>query len=249
MALYEALEVRAVRGTDPAIEALDYVRQVTARRSRLAGESVEAPVGHVTDRWRRLVFEGRKDINGSMYEVAAFEALNDGLRSGDLYALGSRRYQTFESYLLTKEHWSQLKETPSILPTLGRWTIVDRFGLAYPTTSLLLDSLSGLPRISSVDAVRARLYVLSAEQGGRRSPIATGYRAGCWIDPIDPSIGGNDGIVTVEDGTLIAPGEEGIAHIYFLFPELVQDKPKPGTTFEIREGFRLVARATVISTT
>jgi hypothetical protein len=65
---------------------------------------VEAPVGHVTDRWRRLVFDGRKDINASMYEVAAFEALNNGLRSGDLYALGSRRYQTFESYLLPKEH-------------------------------------------------------------------------------------------------------------------------------------------------
>src|SRR5438067_7096708 len=82
-----------------------------ARRSRLGGERIEAPLGHVTDRWRRLVLEGRKDINASMYEVAAFEALNNGLRSGDLYALGSRHYQTFESYLLANEHWSQLKET------------------------------------------------------------------------------------------------------------------------------------------
>jgi len=46
-----------------------------------------------------------------MYEVAAFEALNNGLRSGDLYVVGSRRYQTFESYLLSKEHWAQLKDT------------------------------------------------------------------------------------------------------------------------------------------
>jgi hypothetical protein len=89
MTLYEALDVRAVRGSDPAIEALDYVqklnargRRVTPRRSRLGGERVEAPLGHVTDRWRRLVFEGRKAINASMYEVAAFEALNNGLRSG-----------------------------------------------------------------------------------------------------------------------------------------------------------------------
>src|SRR5438270_11989850 len=49
-------------------------------------------------------------INASMYEVAAFEALNNGLRSGDLYVLGSRRYQTFESYLLTKEHWTHVKQ-------------------------------------------------------------------------------------------------------------------------------------------
>jgi hypothetical protein len=54
-----------------------------------------------------------------MYEVAAFEALNNGLRSGDLYALGSRRYQTFESYLLPKEHWTQLKETGQTRLALG----------------------------------------------------------------------------------------------------------------------------------
>jgi len=48
LALYEAIEVRAVRRTDPALEALDYVeqlnsrgRRVTARRSRLGGEQVE----------------------------------------------------------------------------------------------------------------------------------------------------------------------------------------------------------------
>jgi len=79
LALYEALDVRAVRGSDPAIEALYFIQQlrargrrVTARRSRLGGEPVEAPIGHVTERWRRLVFEGRKGINPSMYEVAAF---------------------------------------------------------------------------------------------------------------------------------------------------------------------------------
>lgn len=126
LALYEALDVRAVRGSDPAIEALDYIQQlnargrrVTARRSRFGGEPVEAPIGHVTERWRRLVFEGRKGINASMYEVAAFEALNHGLRSGDLYVVGSRRYQTFESYLLSKEHWARLKTTGQTRLALG----------------------------------------------------------------------------------------------------------------------------------
>jgi hypothetical protein len=126
LALYDALQVHAVRGSDPALEALDYTQQlnargrrVTARRSRLAGEQVEAPVAHVTERWRRLVFEGRRAINSSMYEVAAFEARNNGLRSGDLYVVGSRRYQTFESYLLSKEHWIQLKENGQTRLALG----------------------------------------------------------------------------------------------------------------------------------
>ena len=99
-----------------------------------------------------------------------------------------------------------------------------------------------------MDAVRARLYVLSTEEGGRRTRIATGYRAACWIEPIDPAIGGNDGLVTVEDEDSIAPGSENVVHIRFLHPDLVGDKLKSGLTFEIREGARVVARATVIST-
>ncbi|MDQ6671506.1 MAG: hypothetical protein M3069_12275 [Chloroflexota bacterium] len=50
MALYEPLEVRAVRGADSALQALDYVQQlnargrrVTARRSRLGGERIRSP--------------------------------------------------------------------------------------------------------------------------------------------------------------------------------------------------------------
>jgi len=126
--------------------------------------------------------------------------------------------------------------------------IDDHFALAHPTMSWLLEKSYALPGASPVNAVRVRLYVLATAEGGRRGPIATGYRAGCWIDPIDPAVGGNDGIVTVEDGTLIAPGAEGLAHIRFLFPELVQDKTQPGTSFELREGRRVVARATIIST-
>jgi len=129
LALVGTLEFRAVRGTDPALEALAYVRRlaerkrrVTARQHTIAGERVEAgpqgdpvalgaleaPLGHVTERWRRLVFQGRKHINANFYEVAAFEALRAGLRSGDLSVVGSRRYRDFESYLLPKERWAQV---------------------------------------------------------------------------------------------------------------------------------------------
>jgi TnpA family transposase len=54
------------------------------------------------------VFEGRKSINPNFYEAAAFEAVKDGLRSGDMYVVGSRRYQNFESYLLPRERWKEL---------------------------------------------------------------------------------------------------------------------------------------------
>jgi hypothetical protein len=35
MALYDALEIRAVRGTDPAIEALDYIQRLNTRGRRV----------------------------------------------------------------------------------------------------------------------------------------------------------------------------------------------------------------------
>jgi translation elongation factor EF-Tu-like GTPase len=101
------------------------------------------------------------------------------------------------------------------------------------------------PRIG---AVRARLHLLGTEEGGRRTPIATGYRAACWIDPSDPVAGGHDGVVTIEGDQRIAPGEEMVVHIRFLPPDLVGDKPRPGVTFDIREGARVVGRATVLST-
>ena len=95
--------------------------------------------------------------------------------------------------------------------------------------------------------VRVQLHVRTAEEGGRHGPIATGYRAGCWIEPIDPDIGGNDGIITVEGADLIAPGSDGIASMHFLHPELVQHKLRPGSSFDIREGRRVVATAVVLS--
>ena len=116
LALADTLTVRAVQGIHPALEALDHVRRVgahhrrvTRRRQTLAGVAVEAPLGQVTDRWRRLVFEGRRGLNAAFYELAALESLKDGLRSGDLYVVGSRRYASFESYLLPKDRWVQLR--------------------------------------------------------------------------------------------------------------------------------------------
>jgi TnpA family transposase len=116
LALLETLDLRAASETHPALEALAHVqragahqRRVTRRRQTLAGEIVEAPLGHVTERWRQLVFEGKRHLNATFYELAALEALKDGLRSGDLYVLGSHRYASFESYLLPKDRWTQLK--------------------------------------------------------------------------------------------------------------------------------------------
>ncbi len=84
MALYEAVEVRAVRGSDPALEALDSIQQlnargrrVTTRRSRLGGNQVEAPIGHVTERGVDWCSKGARPSTRQEGRIAS-----DGARSG-----------------------------------------------------------------------------------------------------------------------------------------------------------------------
>lgn len=112
LAFYGALRFQAVRGADdPALRALDHVqrfdrrdRRVTALRQRIDGASVVAPCGHLTPRWRRHALDGGH-IHPNFYEAAAFDALRARLRSGDTAVDGSRRYRTFESYLLPAATW------------------------------------------------------------------------------------------------------------------------------------------------
>ena len=61
---------------------LDQVRGLSGAEYLLVtadGRVVRAPLGHLTDRWRRHVVKGRK-IAAAYYEAAAFESLKEGLR-------------------------------------------------------------------------------------------------------------------------------------------------------------------------
>ncbi len=60
-------------------------------------------------RWKRHTLT-EESINPNYYELAAFDRLQDGLRSGDIAVTGSRRYQAFDDYLLSPQQWQQLKK-------------------------------------------------------------------------------------------------------------------------------------------
>lgn len=119
LSFYGALRFQAVRGPDdPALRALDHVqhlaqhdRRVTALRQRVAGTMLAAPFAHVTRRWRKHIYDAQKKIRPNYYEAAAFDGLRARLRSGDIAVVGSRRYRTFESYLLPKASWRAAVQT------------------------------------------------------------------------------------------------------------------------------------------
>jgi len=116
LSLYQALDFQPFRRSEPSLQALEYVsnlaklrRRVTAKEQRVGKVKMKAPLGHLTKRWRKHALDGKK-ITPTYYEAAAFEALKGQVRSGDVAVSGSRRYRSFENYLLPPVHFEQLTE-------------------------------------------------------------------------------------------------------------------------------------------
>jgi TnpA family transposase len=116
LSLYQALDFRPFRRSEPSLQALEYVsnlakmrRRVTAKEQRVGKVKMKAPLGHLTKRWRKHALDGKKIIP-NYYEAAAFETLKGRVRSGDVAVSGSRRYRSFENYLLPPTHFEQLTE-------------------------------------------------------------------------------------------------------------------------------------------
>ncbi|MEV5047995.1 elongation factor Tu [Streptomyces griseoincarnatus] len=82
----------------------------------------------------------------------------------------------------------------------------------------------------------ARLYVLSAGEGGRTTPLSTGYRPQFYIRTADVV-----GIVDLGEAAVARPGDTVTVTV-----ELGRDVPlEPGLGFAVREGGRTVGAGTV----
>lgn len=90
------------------LEAVEMLRELNATNARRV--PVDAPDGFVPARWRGYLETAAKSGNTSAYrhywELCTLLALRDGLRTGDVYVPGSRRYSDPAAYLLTPEKWS-----------------------------------------------------------------------------------------------------------------------------------------------
>src|SRR5260370_5559967 len=116
LSLYQALDFQPFRRSEPSLQALEYVsklaklrRRVTAKEQRVGKVKMKAPLSHLTGRWRKHALDG-ETITPNYYEAAAFESLKARVRSGDVAVSGSRRYRSFENYLLSPAYFEQLTE-------------------------------------------------------------------------------------------------------------------------------------------
>ena len=111
LSMARLLSFQPTQETNAALEALKHtLHLLDEHNKRVQGDVVTAPLDHLKrKRWKRhaLTDEG---INPNYYELAAFDRLQDGLRSGDIAVVGSHRYQAFADCLLPDTQWTTLKE-------------------------------------------------------------------------------------------------------------------------------------------
>ncbi len=117
---HRSLTFRPAQESHPALTALEHIawlvdhgdhrvihlEQSVGRRKRI----LKAPLEFLQHtRWRNYALLPDQKINPNFYEAGAFDRLRHGLRSGDISVTGSRRYQDFNSYLLSIPDFSQLQ--------------------------------------------------------------------------------------------------------------------------------------------
>jgi len=93
--------------------------------------------------------------------------------------------------------------------------------------------------------IRARMRLLATEEGGRKRPIFTDYRASWDIgNTYEGEWTVNDAPITLEGVEELAPGEEATVRLHPLAREF-WGHVEPGMTIYAREGRRRVATAVV----
>jgi len=94
---------------DRVAERGGILRELNATGARKVPDT--APAGFVPARWRGYLEAASKagDVTGyrHYWELCTLLALRDGLRTGDVFVPGSRRYSDPAAYLLTPEQWAE----------------------------------------------------------------------------------------------------------------------------------------------
>lgn len=100
--LLDTFEFRVAPPSASLLKAIELLREMNESGKRKVPKS--APRSFVRQRWAPHVFAG-DEIDRCYYELCTLSELRNGLRSGDVWVMGSRRYGDFESYLIPKESW------------------------------------------------------------------------------------------------------------------------------------------------
>jgi len=106
-AFLDAFRFRSNQREDPLLDAVSLLRTLNAAGRRRVPE--EAPLAFVPARWGPYIIGEDGRIDRRYWELCLLAMLREGLRSGDVWVEGSRRYADPQSYLIPKDRWPSLR--------------------------------------------------------------------------------------------------------------------------------------------
>lgn len=115
-----ALEFSASVSPSALLDAVELLQQINETRG--ATLPFDAPANFVPTRWQPYLTSARADRDRVRFrhywEVATLIGLRDGLKSGEIWIHGSRRYANPASYLIPPEDWPQHRT--DVLERIGK---------------------------------------------------------------------------------------------------------------------------------
>ncbi|WP_412970788.1 hypothetical protein [Glaciecola sp. MF2-115] len=88
--------------------------------------------------------------------------------------------------------------------------------------------------------IEAEIYFLTPNEGGRSTPVFSGYRGQFYYDGLD-----FDARQEYPDVETVKPGETVRTYLAFMSPKLHHKKLYEGMEFLVREGAKTVGKGTV----
>ena len=126
--------------------------------------SIEPPTGFMRRAWRSAVVrDGEIDVRA--YELCLLVELQDRLRSGDVWVVGSRQYRSVEDQLLPRELFKQIAQAgplPASVPQNPRTFLDERQALLHRR----------LQEVEAKASVGARHERTMLESGFYRLPVS-----------------------------------------------------------------------------
>ena len=98
--LLDRFAFRGVAAVRPLLEALELLRDTNSTNRRDLAD--DAPTGFVPRRWRPFVIPGGS-VERRFWELCVMAELRNGLRAGDIWVEGSRRYRSLDDDLVPLE--------------------------------------------------------------------------------------------------------------------------------------------------
>jgi elongation factor Tu len=93
------------------------------------------------------------------------------------------------------------------------------------------------------EELTATVYLLRTEEGGRRTPIASGYRSALAFEPDSDDL--LDAVMELSGRDELQPGDSGTVRLRPLNTAYWQGIAQPESPFEVREGKRVIGRGTI----